>query len=99
LQGTRFASTVPNAARTLRGAPSDLARPQKSGAHNIEEALMSEEKTSRPENQRIDVNKEQELTYWSREFGVTRDRLREAVEIAGPIAQNVEKQLHAARFD
>jgi hypothetical protein len=34
-----------------------------------------------------------ELTYWSQKFGVSRDRLREAVAKAGPMVKNVEREL------
>jgi hypothetical protein len=42
---------------------------------------------------RINVNQDHELTYWSRKFGVSRDRLREAVARAGPLVRNVEREL------
>jgi hypothetical protein len=50
--------------------------------------------TGKPDDQRIDVNQDHELTYWSKKFGVTRDQLREAVAKAGPMVKNVQKQLH-----
>jgi len=44
----------------------------------------------------INVNQDKELTYWSRKFGVSRDRLREAVARAGPLVRNVERELRSA---
>ena len=44
-------------------------------------------------DQRIDVNQDYELTYWSKKFGITRDQLREAVAKAGPMVKSVERQL------
>ena len=50
--------------------------------------------TGSRDDQRIDVNQDHELTYWSKKFGVTRDQLREAVAKAGPTVKNVERVLH-----
>jgi hypothetical protein len=49
--------------------------------------------TGSRDDQRIDVNQDHELTYWSKKFGVTRDQLREAVAKAGPMVKNVERVL------
>jgi hypothetical protein len=49
--------------------------------------------TGARDDQRIDVNQDHELTYWSKKFGVSRDRLREAVAKAGPMVKNVERVL------
>lgn len=49
--------------------------------------------TGSRDDQRIDVNQDYELTYWSKKFGVTRDQLREAVAKAGPMVKNVERVL------
>ena len=50
-------------------------------------------KTGNPDDQRINVNQDHELTYWSEKLGVSRDRLREAVAKAGPMLRNVEREL------
>ncbi|HJY76498.1 MAG TPA: DUF3606 domain-containing protein [Burkholderiales bacterium] len=47
----------------------------------------------RQDDARINVNQDHELTYWSRKFGVSRERLREAVARAGPLVRNVEREL------
>jgi len=49
--------------------------------------------TGKPDDTRINVNQDHELTYWSEKFGVSRDRLREAVAKAGPVVKNVEREL------
>ncbi len=49
--------------------------------------------TGSRDDQRIDVNQDYELTYWSKKFGVSRDQLREAVAKAGPMVKNVERVL------
>jgi hypothetical protein len=49
--------------------------------------------TGKPDDQRIDVNQDHELSYWSEKFGVSRDRLREVVARAGPMVKNVERAL------
>ena len=41
----------------------------------------------------IDVGVEYELQYWSRAFGVGRDALLAAVEVVGPDARAVSRQL------
>ena len=50
----------------------------------------------RQDDARINVNQDHELTYWSRRFGVSRDRLREAVARVGPLVRNVERELRGA---
>ena len=42
---------------------------------------------------RIDVSKQEELWYWSREFGCTAKKLREVVDEVGPLAQDVKAWL------
>jgi hypothetical protein len=42
---------------------------------------------------RVDVNEEWELRYWSDKFGVSTERLKEAVARVGPMAENVEEYL------
>jgi hypothetical protein len=49
--------------------------------------------TGKPDDQRINVDQDHELSYWSEKFGVSRDRLREAVAKAGPMVRNVEREL------
>jgi hypothetical protein len=50
-------------------------------------------KTVRQEDERINVDQDHEVTYWSQKLGVSRDQLREAVAKAGPVLKNVERQL------
>ena len=49
--------------------------------------------TGKPDDQRIDVNQDHELSYWSEKLGVSRDRLREVVAKAGPMVKNVQREL------
>jgi hypothetical protein len=49
--------------------------------------------TGKPDDQRINVDQDHELTYWSEKLGVSRDKLREAVAKAGPMVKNVEREL------
>jgi hypothetical protein len=49
--------------------------------------------TGRPDDQRINVDQDHELSYWSEKLGVSRDRLREAVAKAGPMVRNVQREL------
>ena len=50
-------------------------------------------KTGRQDDERINVDQDHELTYWSTKLGVSRDQLREAVAKAGPMRKAVERQL------
>ena len=47
----------------------------------------------KPDDQRIDVDQDHELSYWSEKLGVARDRLREVVAKTGPMLKNVEREL------
>lgn len=42
---------------------------------------------------RINVNEDYELQYWSNKFGVTAQRLRDAVDKVGVMAADVEREL------
>lgn len=43
-----------------------------------------------PDRDRINVNEDYELQYWSEKFGVSRDELKEAVKEVGTTATAVE---------
>ena len=45
------------------------------------------------DRKRIDVSQEHELRDWSKKFGVTPDRLKEAVRAVGTQADKVEEHL------
>lgn len=51
------------------------------------------EKRGSPDSRRINVNQEHEVRYWSKEFGVTPEKLREAVKAAGTSVEEVRKHL------
>jgi hypothetical protein len=59
---------------------------------------MSDDKSKRTwqDRSKINVHEDYELSYWSKKFGVTRDRLREAVKKVGPSATKVEQELKRA---
>jgi hypothetical protein len=50
-------------------------------------------KTGKPDRDRINVNEPYELEYWSKEFGVTKDRLKQAEKKVGPRVKDVKKEL------
>jgi hypothetical protein len=52
-------------------------------------------KSGGQDRKRIDVSQEHELRDWSKKFGVSQDRLMEAVKAVGPQADKVEKHLIA----
>ena len=45
---------------------------------------------------RINVNQDHELRNWARKFGVTEEQLKDAVKIAGPIADEVQLHLQGS---
>ena len=46
-----------------------------------------------PDRSRIALGEEHEVKYWTKRFGVSEDRLRQAVEAAGNSVDAVEKWL------
>jgi hypothetical protein len=46
---------------------------------------------------RINVDQEHEVKYWSEEFGVTEEEIRQAVKTAGPMVKDIRKKLAANR--
>lgn len=43
---------------------------------------------------RVNVHQKWEVEYWTKKFGVSEERLKEAAKAAGPMAANIEKYLH-----
>jgi Protein of unknown function (DUF3606) len=50
--------------------------------------------TGRQDDNRINVDQDHELVYWSEKFGVSRDELRKAVQAAGPMVKDVQRHLN-----
>jgi hypothetical protein len=50
--------------------------------------------TGRQDDQRINVEQDHELSYWSKELGVSREELRSAVQQAGSLVKNVRQHLN-----
>ena len=46
-----------------------------------------------PDNQRINLNQEHEVRYWTQKFKVSREDLKRAVDAVGPMATAVERRL------
>lgn len=59
------------------------------------EAAMSDDpnNTGSPDRDRIDLNEDHELRYWSEALGVTRERLRSVVEAVGTSVAAVRRHL------
>jgi hypothetical protein len=49
--------------------------------------------TGRQDDQRINIEQDHELGYWSEKLGVSRERLRQAVQAAGPVVKDVQAHL------
>ncbi|MDW0170662.1 MAG: DUF3606 domain-containing protein [Nitrososphaeraceae archaeon] len=46
---------------------------------------------------RINMNEDHEVNYWTEKFGVTKDELQSAIDIAGSnLASDAEKQLKSS---
>lgn len=56
---------------------------------------MSDDKNNRggQDRSRINTNEDYELDYWTDKFGVSRDKIREAVKAVGNSADAVEEYL------
>lgn len=50
-------------------------------------------KTGKQDDERINVDQDHELSYWSEKLGVSRDQLRKAVQAAGPMVKDVQRHL------
>jgi len=50
--------------------------------------------TGKPDDQRINLEQEHEVSYWSKELGISRDELRRAVQQAGPLVKSVRQHLN-----
>lgn len=50
--------------------------------------------TGRQDDQRINIEQDHELSYWSKELGVSRDELRSAVQQAGSLVKDVRQHLN-----
>ena len=48
------------------------------------------------DSSRVNVNEKYELQYWADRFGVTPDRVRQAVEKVGTSAEAVEREITRA---
>ena len=49
--------------------------------------------TGKADDQRISVEQDHELSYWSKELGVSREQLRNAVQQAGSLVRDVRRHL------
>jgi hypothetical protein len=62
--------------------------------------MADDPKETRPQDaQRINVNQEHELRYWSQKFGVSPEQLKKVVGRVGPMADDVERALSASKAD
>lgn len=50
--------------------------------------------TGKPDDQRINIEQDHELNYWSKELRVSREQLRQAVQQAGPFVKDVRQHLN-----
>ena len=57
---------------------------------------MADDKNKRDfrDRDRININEPYEVQYWSEHFGVSTDKLKQAVKAAGPMVAKVRRQLH-----
>lgn len=60
---------------------------------------MSDDKSNRgpADAKRVNINEEYEVRYWTKEFGISEDRLREAVKRVGVMADDVRAELRRKR--
>jgi len=53
-----------------------------------------DDKRGQQDRDRIDVNEEHEMRYWSEKFHVSHDELRSAFKKVGPMVKDVQQHLH-----
>src|SRR5690349_3404278 len=60
-----------------------------------EGGIMADDKNKvgKQDRDRINVDEDYELSDWEKHFGVSRERIREAVKAAGPMVKDVDKWL------
>ena len=56
--------------------------------------MDSKQNIGSPDRDRININEDYELQYWSEKFGISRDELKAAVEAAGTQVKDVEEYLN-----
>ena len=56
---------------------------------------MADDPTKRgaADRSRVNINEDHELDYWTKRFGCSRDQLKRAVEKAGPMVADVQREL------
>ena len=50
--------------------------------------------TAKPDDPRINIDRDPEVSYWANELGVSPNELRQAVEDAGPMVKDVRQHLN-----
>lgn len=60
---------------------------------------MADDKSNRgqADRDRINVNEDYEVLYWTKEFGISEDTLRDAVKRVGPMVDDVRAELRRKR--
>ena len=56
-------------------------------------------KTAPQDAQRVNVNQDHELRYWSQKFGVSTEQLKKVVGRVGPMADDVERAISGSKAD
>ncbi|MFD0766462.1 DUF3606 domain-containing protein [Mucilaginibacter lutimaris] len=56
--------------------------------------MDSKQNVGSPDRDRINVNEDYELQYWSEKFNVSRNRLKEAVQAVGTSVKDVQEYLN-----
>ena len=56
--------------------------------------MDSKKNIGSPDRDRININEDYELQYWSEKFGISREDLKAAVEAAGTQVKDVEEYLN-----
>ena len=60
--------------------------------------MADDPKQARPQDaQRVNVNQDHELRYWSQKFGVSPEQLKRVVDRVGPMADDVERVISGAK--
>jgi hypothetical protein len=62
--------------------------------------MADDPRETRPQDaQRVNVNQEHELRYWSHKLGVSPEQLKKVVARVGPMADDVERAIAASKAE
>ncbi|HZM34850.1 MAG TPA: DUF3606 domain-containing protein [Burkholderiales bacterium] len=89
----------PDARQSLDGLASSLAQLQNAAtlAALVDQLSQDGAPSGKADESRINIDREQDVQYWSKRLGVSEDDLRGAVKSVGPLVKDVMQKLRSER--